>query len=187
MVRGSIDWKQINHLLHEFCVPSIYSCADSVVCWLMHCRLDPNQGRTTLWCLYVVVRGSYRFAALPWAFIYLCWSYQSEWCSLLLLCLCIDHRHWFHWTAVWFSCISLSIACSVLKKQRKIVVQFICYVTIIARDLALPVGYLAWEDFSLLYYKWIMTTKLAAYIKLFIVDSHYISIHKSTKLAQLIK
>ena len=29
--------------------------ADSVVCWLMHCSFAPNQGQTTLCCLYVAV------------------------------------------------------------------------------------------------------------------------------------
>ena len=32
--------------------------ADSVVCWLMHCRFASNQGRTSLCCLYVAVCGS---------------------------------------------------------------------------------------------------------------------------------
>ena len=32
--------------------------ADSVVCWLMHCRFSPNQGRSSLCCLYVAVYGS---------------------------------------------------------------------------------------------------------------------------------
>ena len=34
-------------------------CADSEVCWLMHCRFDPNQGRTILCCLYVAECRSY--------------------------------------------------------------------------------------------------------------------------------
>ena len=33
-------------------------CWLSVVCWLMHCRFAPNQGRITLCCLYVAVCGS---------------------------------------------------------------------------------------------------------------------------------
>ena len=33
--------------------------ADSVVCWLMQCRFAPNQGRTSLCCLYVAMYGSW--------------------------------------------------------------------------------------------------------------------------------
>ena len=59
---------------------------------------------------------------IQWWIVYLC--------SLPLLYVCIDHRHWFHWTAVWLqlhvSLVHIS-ACSFAVSQ--------------ASDLALLVGY----------------------------------------------
>ena len=55
--------------------------------------------------------------------------------------VCIDHRHWFHWTAVWLQLhVSLvhGSACSFAASQ--------------ASDLTLLVGYVAYEDFN---FKWL--------------------------------
>ena len=48
--------------------------ADSVVCWLMHCRFYPNQVRTALCCPYIAVCSS-SFAVWPGALMY---SYMGE-------------------------------------------------------------------------------------------------------------
>ena len=64
----------------------------------MHCRFPPNQGRTTLCCMYVAVCGSQLFCDTRNTHIFI---YGGVNCSLSLLDVCIDQRHWFHWTVIW--------------------------------------------------------------------------------------
>ena len=108
--------------------------ADSVKCWQMHCRFAPNQGRIILCCLCAVPS----FVVLPG--ILMCVSCMGEltvWIvfpTVAIHMYTIDHRHWFHWTAVWLqlhvSLVHVS-ACSFAVSQ--------------ASDLALLVGYVAYK------------------------------------------
>ena len=77
---GWCRWCLTMHVLRYFHPPSLYGGWKWVecwprVCWLMHCRFAPNQGRTSLCCLYVAVCGS-SFAVLTG--VLMCVSYMGE-------------------------------------------------------------------------------------------------------------
>ena len=79
-----------------------YSLAE-VVCLIMHCSFAPNQERTTLCCLYILLSSIPSFAVLPvkimYVFIHGVVDCFNIFPTIAIHILCIDHRHWFRWAA----------------------------------------------------------------------------------------